>query len=125
MDEHRYQKLRAKWNHQHGLTNVWPHPAVRGEERIHLDGVPFHPNQKPLALMKRLVALSTDPGDVVWEPFGGLGTAALAASRMGRLGYAAEVDPDVYRVTASRFGQPVVLPPFEAAEGGVLDLFRA
>jgi site-specific DNA-methyltransferase (adenine-specific) len=123
MEDHRYKKLRAKWNHQHGLTNVWSHPGVRGSERIRVDGASFHPNQKPLALMQRLIAMSTDPGDVVWEPFGGLCTATLGASRMGRDGYAAEVDPEVHRMAAIRLGHPV--PAHENSEEvTILDLLR-
>lgn len=123
LDEHKYLKLRAKWNHQHGMTNVWAHPAVRGSERVQLDGVPFHPNQKPVALMERQVSLTTDPGDVVWEPFGGLCTATFVASRMGRVGFTAEVNPEVYRVAALRLGQAPDPRPTVPGEASVLDLF--
>ena len=72
--------LRAKWNHTHALTNVWQEAAVRGAERIKDDGTKaLHANQKPLALIERIIAASSDPGDVVWEPFGGLCSAAIAS----------------------------------------------
>ena len=121
IDAHTYNRLRAKWNHQHGLTNVWSEPGVKGEERTKVDGDFFHPNQKPRMLMERQVRLSTDEGDVVWEPFGGLCTATLVASHTGRHGYAAEVSPEVYRVASLRLGEAST----ERLEGGVLDLFGA
>ena len=38
-----------------------------------------HLNQKPLAFMRRILAAATGAGDVVWEPFGGLASASVAA----------------------------------------------
>src|SRR5207244_3139816 len=80
--------LRDKWTHQHGLTNVWSHPPLNGDERyrgngkrsaprVHNPGKQsaVHLNQKPLEFMRRIVTASTQPGDVLWEPFGGLCTA--------------------------------------------------
>jgi site-specific DNA-methyltransferase (adenine-specific) len=61
-------------------------------------------NQKPLDLMDRIIVASTDPGDVVWEPFGGLFTASLAAARLGRAAYGAEIDAAYFGFGAARFG---------------------
>jgi adenine specific DNA methylase Mod len=43
-----------------------------------------YPTQKPLALLERLIAASSNPGDVVLDPFCGCGTAVLAAEKLGR-----------------------------------------
>ena len=43
-----------------------------------------YPTQKPLALLERIIASSTNPGDVVLDPFCGCGTAVDAAQRLGR-----------------------------------------
>ncbi|XGV89120.1 MAG: site-specific DNA-methyltransferase [Limnothrix sp. BL-A-16] len=43
-----------------------------------------YPTQKPLALLERIVAASSNPGDVVLDPFCGCGTAVHAAERLGR-----------------------------------------
>lgn len=101
-----WASFRGVWNHEHGLTNVWQHPALRGKERYTGSGVraaprtykptalaSTHLNQKPLALMERLVNCCTRPGDVVWEPFGGLCSASVAALRHGRVPCAAEDNP--------------------------------
>lgn len=44
-----------------------------------------YPTQKPLALLERIIAASTNPGDVVLDPFCGCGTAIDAAQRLGRM----------------------------------------
>lgn len=90
-----WNRLRAKWQHVHALTNVWQEPPVHGEERVKVeDGTGyFHANQKPLSLMRRQILACTDPGDVIWEPFGGLGSASVAAVQLGRVAHAAELNP--------------------------------
>lgn len=106
--------LRSPWNHQHGLTNVWSHPPLNGTERYRGNGVrsaprvhrpgrmaTVHLNQKPLEFMRRMITASTDLGDVVWEPFGGLCSASVAAVETGRDWRAAElVDHFVELATA-------------------------
>ncbi|MDQ3044593.1 MAG: site-specific DNA-methyltransferase [Chloroflexota bacterium] len=43
-----------------------------------------YPTQKPLALLARIIAASSNPGDVVLDPFCGCGTAVVAAEKLGR-----------------------------------------
>jgi site-specific DNA-methyltransferase (adenine-specific) len=43
--------------------------------------------------MRRIVHASTVEGDVVWEPFGGLASASVAAVRLGRHACVAEISP--------------------------------
>ncbi len=98
-----WDRMRAKWNHVHGLTNVWQEPPVHGAERIKIAGSEVaHANQKPLRLMERQIAASTDPDDVVWEPFGGLCSAAVAAVRLGRIAFAAELREDFFEFANKR-----------------------
>jgi site-specific DNA-methyltransferase (adenine-specific) len=99
-------ETRSWFSCPHGVTNVWDRPALRGVERVMTaSGKAAHPNQKPLDLMARIVEASTRPGDVVWEPFGGLFTASLAAVQLGRRAFAGEVDPVSYAHGVARFGQ--------------------
>lgn len=98
-----WSRMRAKWHHTHGVTNVWRENAVRGIERLKKGRTKaLHTNQKPLSLMERNVLSTSDPGDVVWEPFGGLCTGALAAARNGRRSYSAEIAPDFYAEAVAR-----------------------
>jgi len=100
-----WAKMRAKWHHSHGITNVWSEPAVHGSERIRTSQGYLHANQKPLALMLRQIHASTDPQDVVWEPFGGLCSATLAALHSGRHAFAAEINPTYFQVAVGRLRQ--------------------
>jgi hypothetical protein len=95
-----WNRLRAKWNHTHGQTNVWQEPPVHNGERVKLGSAYLHANQKPLALMERQILACTEVGDTVWEPFGGLCSASIAAIRSGRVAHAAECNPD-YQFAAS------------------------
>lgn len=99
-----WRLMRAKWNHAHGITNVWHEPALLGDERLRVDGRMkcVHLNQKPLTLMERIIGAASAPGDVVWEPFGGLCTGCVAASRLGRHAFAAEINPDYYELAVER-----------------------
>jgi DNA modification methylase len=61
-----------------------------------------HLNQKPLEFMRRIVSAVTEPGEVVWEPFGGLASAAVAAVEAGRIACVAEIDHDFAEIAAQR-----------------------
>jgi hypothetical protein len=106
-----WERMRSKWNHAHGITNVWRELPVHGVERIRArdrDGY-LHANQKPLSLMTRQIESCTEPGDVVWEPFGGLCSASVAAIRTGRRAYAAEINPAFYAVARERLNEQLPL----------------
>lgn len=97
--------MRAKWNHTHGLTNVWQSPAVHGTERFRTDTGYLHANQKPLALLALQISASSDSGDVVWEPFGGLCSAAVSALRLGRRFFASEINPEYFDAALQRLSE--------------------
>lgn len=98
-----WAKMRAKWQHVHAITNVWSEPAVRGVERLKDEKAKcVHTNQKPLRLIDLSIRACTDPGDVVWEPFGGLCSAAVASLRANRRCFSAEINPDTYKAAAAR-----------------------
>jgi hypothetical protein len=98
----RWESMRAKWHHVHGLTNVWREPPVRGSERLKTGARSLHGNQKPLKLIERIIAASSDQEDVVWDPFGGLATGAVASLNLGRRCFSAEVNHDFYRLAVER-----------------------
>jgi site-specific DNA-methyltransferase (adenine-specific) len=58
-----------------------------------------HPCQLPDKLMERIIKLATRPGDVVFDPFCGAGTTALAALKLGRKFVVTDVDQDYVRIT--------------------------
>lgn len=64
------------------LTNVWTDMPFQGIARE--GGVVFTRNKKPERLVARVIAMATDPGDWVLDPFLGSGTTAAVAHKMGR-----------------------------------------
>lgn len=92
-----WEQLRAKFYCEAGVTNVWQVPAVRGKERIKENGKAVHPNQKPLSLAQRIILASSDEGDVIWEPFGGLFTFSLAGIHNKRECFAAEINKETFQ----------------------------
>jgi site-specific DNA-methyltransferase (adenine-specific) len=97
-----WEKMRAKFNFTNGITNVWHEPAVRGVERLKKKYRCLHMNQKPLKLLELCIRASSDEGDVVWEPFGGLCSATVAAHRLKRRAYAAEMNDEYFELAAQR-----------------------
>lgn len=123
-----WDNLRYEWHHVHGLTNVWNEGPLHGEERIkggNFKSAPrstaktqnsaMHLNQKPLEFMKRLITSTTSPGDVVWEPFGGLASASVAAIELGRYPCVAEINDDFQDVAKMRLEMEARkhIPPLE------------
>ncbi|XXU44711.1 DNA methyltransferase [Sorangium sp. So ce1014] len=108
-----WASLRAKFHCEVGVTNVWREPAVRGAERFKEETRSVHGNQKPLKLLDRIIRASSDPGDVVWEPFGGLCSVAVAAFAAGRRCYSAEIAPAYHAVASSRLAKCMPRPRAE------------
>ena len=97
-------RMRSKFRCPHGRTNVWSRPPVSGSERLkNAKGKALHLNQKPLDLMEMIITASSEVGDVVWEPFGGLFTGSLAAQRLGRRAFGGEINPYYFNASLSRF----------------------
>jgi site-specific DNA-methyltransferase (adenine-specific) len=109
IDTATWESLRATWNHENGITNVWARNPLAGEERIRRDGngKALHLNQKPLDLMERQIRLASNEGDVVWEPFGGLASASVAAVRLGRRAFVAEPNEAFARIAEERLRNEV------------------
>lgn len=61
-----------------------------------------YPTQKPLALLQRIVAVSSNPGDLVLDPFAGAGTTLLAAAGLGRRWLGVEASHAGVAVTRAR-----------------------
>lgn len=98
-----WSRMRAKWNHTHGITNVWSEPPMRGVERLKDERARcIHANQKPLRLIERIILATSDPNDAVWEPFGGLCSGAVAAVRTNRRCFSAELLADYFDLAAQR-----------------------
>ncbi|MGB9932899.1 DNA methyltransferase [Haloarcula amylolytica] len=98
----KWEQMRAKFDCPPGVTNVWSKGQLNGEERITDSGKASHLNQKPLKFMRRIIKATTDVGDVVWEPFGGLCTGAAASMELDRKCRTAEIVDEYYETAVQR-----------------------
>lgn len=64
-----------------------------------------HPCQLPVPLLERLILMSTDEGDIVFDPFVGTGTTAVAAKRLGRKYIGIDIDPQYIKITEKNLRQ--------------------
>lgn len=88
------------------VSRVWSIPIL--DYRSLRDWKP-HPTQKPVKLVRYLLEQYTEEGDVVFDPFVGSGTTAVACQQMKRHFIATEVNPEYAQIAASRLKEPV--PP--------------
>ena len=82
-------------------------PKFNNDGRMVFDWMPWerdgdtypkiHPSQKPVALLKKLIEIFTDHGDVVIDPCCGSGTTLRAAKELGRNAYGFEISKEFYR----------------------------
>ncbi|MEC8024844.1 MAG: site-specific DNA-methyltransferase [Myxococcota bacterium] len=79
-------------------TDVWWHTIVptAGKERT------GYPTQKPLGILRRIIAVHTNPGDRVLDFFAGSGTTAVAAREMGRSATLIDANPEALAVIEQR-----------------------
>jgi len=90
-----YEAVSMVFNAQMGLTDVWTDIDFYKEER-------YHPTQKPLNLIQRLILASSDEGMIVVDPFVGSGSTAVAAKSLKRKYLGIELDPKYSEITLIR-----------------------
>ena len=78
-----YKGLKAG-NEDKQMRSDWRFPICSGRERLKIDGVKAHTTQKPEALLHRVIVSSSNPGDIILDPFCGTGTTAAVAKMLSR-----------------------------------------
>ena len=66
--------------------------------------------QKPLALLERIITVSSNPGDIVMDPFCGCATACIAAEKLGRQWIGVDILPQAAEVLRDRAGRELQIP---------------
>ena len=132
-----YEALKAL-NEGIQMRSDWVLPICTGHERLKDDnGDKAHPTQKPESLLHRVLVGTTNPGDVVLDPFFGTGTTGAVAKMLGRdfigiereekyrkvakkrLAKTRKFDREALKVSASKRAEPRV--PFgQLVERGML-----
>jgi site-specific DNA-methyltransferase (adenine-specific) len=80
-------------------TDVWSMSIVGTASKERLG----YPNQKPLKLVRRCILASSNPGDLVLDPFAGSGTTGAAAMSCGRSFLMSDTSPDSIETMKKRF----------------------
>ncbi len=84
------------------LNNIWvdiPNLTARNKERI------GYPTQKPIALLERIICASSNPGDMVLDPFCGCATTCIAAERLQRHWIGIDLSPESSKLAKLRLEQ--------------------
>jgi DNA modification methylase len=96
------------------MRSDWRIPICSGAERIKVDGAKAHSTQKPEALLYRVLLSSSNPGDVVLDPFFGTGTTGAVAKKLHRRWVGIERDQQYIKVARARI-DAIEPAPFDAA----------
>ena len=79
--------------HGRNRSNVWTYAGANTFRAGRMADLTAHPTVKPIALVADAIRDCSRRGDVVLDPFAGVGTTILAAERIGRRSYGIEIDP--------------------------------
>jgi len=101
-----YEAMKAL-NDDVQMRSDWLIPICSGGERLKDKGKKAHPTQKPEALLHRVLLSSTNPGDLVLDPFFGTGTTGAVAAKLGRRFIGIERDETYARVAKERIAHVV------------------
>lgn len=80
--------------------NVWYFPRVR----YRMPEYEEHPSQKPEALLERIIKASSNPGDLVLDPFAGTFTTCVVAQKLMRRTIGIEQERDYFKIGVRRLG---------------------
>ena len=86
------------YNAQKVPGNVWEMPRVR----YRMGEYENHPTQKPVALLERIILASSNPGDLVLDPFSGTFTTSFAAKKLGRKSIGIEIEEEYVKIGLRR-----------------------
>ncbi len=78
--------------------NVWDFSRVR----FKMDEYENHPTQKPQALLERIIKASSNPGDIVFDPFGGSFTTSKVAKNLNRKSVSVDINEDYFKIGIRR-----------------------
>lgn len=96
LSKEEWENQKPKFNCPFGMTNIWNKNQLRGDERVKKGTKAIHGNQKPLTLIQKIIEMSSDLHDVIWDPFGGLFTSAAACLESDRICYSSEIILQIY-----------------------------
>ena len=84
------------------MRSDWHIPTCTGKERLRVNGEKAHTTQKPEALLYRVILSSTNPDDVILDPFFGTGTTGAVAKKLHRKWIGIERDETYIKIAQER-----------------------
>lgn len=96
-----YQAMKSL-NDDLQMRSDWELPLCNGKERLKVNGEKAHSTQKPEALLYRIIQATSNPGDVILDPFFGSGTTGAVAKRLHRRWIGIEREEKYIRVARQR-----------------------
>lgn len=98
--KHKYNySLMKSLNNNKQMKDVWRGPCITKNEKKY----GYHPTQKPMYLIERMILAASDEGDWILDPFLGSGTTSVVASKLGRNSVGIEMDSDFINIIDNRF----------------------
>jgi len=97
-----YKAMKA-FNDDKQMRSDWYIPIVNGKERLKdEEGKKLHSTQKPFELLYRIILSTTNPGDIILDPFMGSGTTGAVAKYLGRNFIGIEKEPRYVKAARKR-----------------------
>lgn len=93
-------------------SNVWNFDRIPADKLL-------HPTQKPESLIRRLIKVATNKGDLVLDPFIGSGTTAVSCNQLDRRWVGFEINPDYVKIAENRLNQKTIKGFFETTESKI------
>lgn len=89
------------WNFttQKEMHNFIQSPICMGKERLKK---PFHPTQKPVKVLEHIIKIASNEGNIVFDPFMGVGSTGVAALNLNRRFIGFELEPEYFHATEQR-----------------------
>jgi len=99
-----YKKVYLEEAQGAALQNIWT--DIHNITRTEVDNRKY-PTQKPIKLLERIIELTTNPDDLVYDPFMGSGTTLVAAAKLKRRFIGTDLSIEAVRISTSRLNQVI------------------
>ena len=81
------------------MHNFIESPICMRPERLNN---PKHPAQKPVSILRKMIAIASNEGDIIFDPFMGVGSTGVAALELNRRFIGVELDADYFKAARER-----------------------
>lgn len=99
-----YEEKRRVFKPKKNFTDVWTFNITSSSEKT------YHPTQKPIALIRRIIDTSSNEGDLVLDCFMGSGTTAVACKQLKRQYIGFEINSKYIELAQNRLNQEILFP---------------